>query len=178
MVSATAKIRAQCDPTQTASDITIRDCEFHNITVRAVYLEGIPDTATNTRSSGKLNYVLLDGNTTWNCAQHFHVSGGDAITNLTVSRNRAIRPVTSPGNDYYGLVITDVDGLMVDNNNFHLCSRGISLTDATNAAIIGNTLTATVDAIPITLAGTNTGAGRRWCTDLRGQHCGQWQLDW
>jgi hypothetical protein len=154
-----SKNPSQCDPTQTASDITIRDCEFHNITVRAVYLEGIPDTATNTRSSGKLNYVLLDGNTTWNCAQHFHVSGGDAITNLTVSRNRAIRPVTSPGNDYYGLVITDVDGLMVDNNNFHLCSRGISLTDATNAAIIGNTLTATVDAIPITLAGTNTGPG-------------------
>ena len=154
-----SKNPSQCMPTQTVSDLTIRDCEFHNIAVRPVYLEGIPDTAGATRSSGKLDYVLLDGNTTWNCAQHFHVSGGDAITNLTVSRNRAIRPVTSPGNDYYGLVVTDTDGLMVDGNNFHLCSRGISLTDATNAAIIGNTLTATVDAIPVTLAGTNTGPG-------------------
>lgn len=155
-----SKNPSQCTPTQTVSDLTIRDCEFHNIAVRPVYLEGIPDTTTGgPRSSGKLDYVLLDGNTTWNCTQHFHVSGGDAITNLTVSRNRAIRPVTSPGNDYYGLVITDTDGLMVDGNNFHLCSRGISLTDATNACIIGNTLTATIDAIPITLAGTNTGPG-------------------
>jgi len=155
-----SKNPSQCTPTQTVSDLTIRDCEFHDIAVRPIYLEGIPDTTTGgPRSSGKLDYVLLDGNTTWNCAQHFHVSGGDAITNLTVSRNRAIRPVTSPANDYYGLVITDTDGLMVEGNNFHLCSRGISLTDATNAAIIGNTLTATIDAIPITLAGTNTGPG-------------------
>ena len=153
-----SKNPSQCVPTQTASHIVIRDNDLYDITNRPIYLEGIPDT-TGPRSSGKADYVLVENNATWNTEQHYHISGGDAITNLTVSRNRAIDPITSPANDYYGLVVTDVAGLMVDGNNFHLCSRGISLTDATNACIIGNTLTATIDATPITLAGTNTGPG-------------------
>jgi hypothetical protein len=102
---------------------------------------------------------LVENNATWNCVQHYHVSGGDAITNLTVARNRAIDPIVSPANDYYGLVVTDVDGLMVEENTFNLLSRGISLTDATNAVVTLNKLVATVDATPITLAGTNTGPG-------------------
>jgi hypothetical protein len=154
-----SKNPSQCNPTQTASHIVIRNNDLYDITNRAIYLEGIPDTATSTRSSGKADYVLVENNATWNCEQHYHVSGGDAITNLTVSKNRAIDPITSPANDYYGLVVTDVAGLMVDDNNFHLCSRGISLTDATSAVITKNTLTATIDATPITLAGTNTGPG-------------------
>jgi hypothetical protein len=158
-----SKNPSQCVPTQTATHIVIRDNDLYDITNRAIYLEGIPDTVTPItlvpRSSGKADYVLVENNATWNCEQHYHVSGGDAITNLTVARNRAIDPITSPANDYYGLVVTDVDGLMIDGNNFHLCSRGISLTDGTNAAVILNRLTATIDAISITLAGTNTGPG-------------------
>ena len=149
----------QCTPPTPITDVIVRNCDFYNITNRPIYLEGVPDTAGGTRSSSKIAGMLIEGCTDWNCTQHIHITGGDAISSLTISECQSIMPITSPANDYYGLVITDVDGLMVRNNNFHLCSRGISLTDATNACVIGNTLTATIDAIPITLAGTNTGPG-------------------
>lgn len=154
-----SKNPSQCAPPTAIADVIIRNCDFYNITNRPVYLEGVPDTAGGTRSSSKINGILIEGCTDWNCTQHIHITGGDAITNLTISDCHSVMPVTSPANDYYGIALTDVDGLMIRNNNFHLCSRGISLTDATNACIIGNTLTATIDATPITLAGTNTGPG-------------------
>lgn len=154
-----SKNPSQCTPPTPITDVIIRNCDLYNITNRPIYLEGVPDTAAGTRSSSKITGMLIEGCTDWNCTQHIHITGGDAITSLTVSDCQSVMPITSPGNDYYGIALSSVSGLMIRNNNFHLCSRGISLTNATNACVIGNTLTATIDATPITLAGTNTGPG-------------------
>lgn len=152
-----SKNPSQCTPTQTTSQITIFNCEFYNIATRPIFLEGVPDTAAGTRSSGKIDNVIIEACKDWNCAQHVQITGGNAITNVTVEGYTIKQPVNTSTN--YALVATSVDGLMVAKNVYHGAKRGISLTNCTNAAVIFNTLTATVDAIPFNDGGGNTGPG-------------------
>jgi hypothetical protein len=156
-----SKNPSQCIPTQTTSQITIHNCEFYNIATRPIYLEGVPDTVTpitlTPRSSGKVDGVVIDACKDWNCAQHVQITGGNAITSVTLTEYISKQPVTTSTN--YGLVATDVVGLIVAKNVYHGAKRGISLTNCTNSVVTLNVLTATIDSMPFNDGGGNTGPG-------------------
>lgn len=148
----------QCQPVQDAENIIIQGCHFYDITGKAIYIEGAP-TYDGINSIGKVKGIILKGNVLYNSVEHIVIDGNSGVSEVTISENEIIEPITSPANNFYGIDISDVSELTVRANNLHKCSRGLSLTNATEAVIVLNLFSDTVDVIPFTDGGGNTGPG-------------------
>jgi hypothetical protein len=129
-------------PTQTAKDITLEDC----LALRCATMFDI-DGASN----GALDGLYLLGCQSQQNTNHFVVSD---VTKLRLKNCAVLAPVASSG--VYGYNLNNTDGVVMDGCLAHGANRGLYLINSTDAVIVNNVFTATIDVIPFTDGGGNT----------------------
>ncbi len=133
----------QVTPVQTATNITIEGNRFLGCSDRPFKIQAQP-TYDGVNSLGKIDKLTIVNNIDHTNNRHIEVVGVAGITNVLIANNSIVNNVSTAGR--FGIIVSDVVGLMVRDNNVTGCNKGLSLTNCTGPArVIQNTILGLID---------------------------------